>query len=115
MLAVVIDCEDPSRLAGFWHRSVGGVINTETASPGWVEIEGIAGLGYLAFQRVPEPKRIKNRVHLDYLVDDLDAMTTIAIEGGAVVVGEVVEEQTNRFQVMRDPEGNEFCLVSVLG
>lgn len=115
MISLVIDCHDPARLAAFWSQVVGGTVDSVTASPDWVALEGVPGLGYLAFQRVPEPKAVKNRVHLDHLVDDLDRATRAALGAGAEAVGGVVEEATNRFQVMRDPEGNEFCLVLPLG
>jgi predicted enzyme related to lactoylglutathione lyase len=111
VISLVIDCHDPVRLALFWSQVVGGAVDQATASPDWVALEGVPGLGYLAFQRVPEPKAVKNRVHIDYLVDDLDQATDVARAAGAEAVGGVVEEPTNRFQVMRDPEGNEFCLV----
>ena len=111
---MVIDCEEPARLAEFWRSLVGGVLDDRTQSPDWVAIQGALGLEYLAFQRVLEPKVVKNRVHLDIGVGDLEAATRTALRRGAVAVGEVVEELTNRFQVMRDPEGNEFCLVKRL-
>jgi hypothetical protein len=111
VISVVIDCEEPARLAEFWRGVVGGVINDRTRSAEWVAIEGVPGLAYLAFQRVPEPKLVKNRVHLDISAGDLESARQKAIGQGAVAVGSVVEEQTNRFQVMHDPEGNEFCFV----
>jgi hypothetical protein len=96
-------------------ESGGGVIDGRNRSAEWVAIEGVPGLAYLAFQRVPEPKLVKNRVHLDISVGDLESAIQTAIGRGAVAVGSVVEEQTNRFQVMHDPEGNEFCFVMHLG
>ncbi len=111
VISVVIDCEHPMQLADFWCAVVGGVIDRRTHSAEWVAIEGVPGLASLAFQRVPEPKAVRNRVHLDISVGDLEAAIRAVLREGAVAVGEVVEEQTNRFQVMRDPEGNEFCFV----
>jgi predicted enzyme related to lactoylglutathione lyase len=114
MFGVVVDCEDPSRLASFWQSLVGGVIDSRADSADWKQIHIAAGLTYLAFQRVPERKGGKNRVHLDYLVDDLDEAIRRAIELGATTEGSTYQELTNRFQVMRDPEDNEFCLVQQL-
>ena len=87
MISVVIDCEEPARLADFWRRVVGGVIDGRTRSAEWVAIEGVPGLAYLAFQRVPEPKLVKNRVHLDISVGDLEPAIQTAIGRGAVAVG----------------------------
>ncbi|MFZ4516198.1 MAG: VOC family protein [Acidimicrobiia bacterium] len=114
MLGVVIDCEDPARLAGFWSSLVGGEIDARSASADWVALVDVAGLGYLGFQRVLEPKSVKNRLHLDHIVDKLDAAVEHAVELGASTIGPECEEPTNRFQVMHDPEGNEFCLVQLL-
>ena len=55
---------------------------------------------------------MKNRVHVDLLVDDLPASTAPAVALGATTVGAVVEEHNGSYQVFRDPEGNEFCLVT---
>jgi Glyoxalase-like domain len=65
----------------------------------------------LFFQRVPEGKTSKNRVHLDVHVDE-DGKTAEAerlIALGAQVVGENADRGP-RTIVMQDPEGNEFCL-----
>jgi predicted enzyme related to lactoylglutathione lyase len=110
-VAIVFDCREPLPLAKFWQGLVGGSIDESTSSPDWVEVKGIAGLGYLGFQRVPESKKVKNRVHIDLTVDDIAASTNAAIQRGANAIGAVVEESTNWFQVMADPEGNEFCFV----
>lgn len=114
MFGVVIDCEDPSRLARFWQALVGGVIDSPAGSTDWVQIRGAGGVEYLAFQRVPERKRGKNRLHLDFFVDDLADAVRDAIRLGATTDGRTYDEPTNHFQVMRDPEDNEFCLVQRL-
>ena len=63
----------------------------------------------LVFQRVPDPTPGKAKVHLDVHVDDLEAATTRAIELGATR-GDDVAELGLSWRVMRDPEGNPFCL-----
>ena len=68
--------------------------------------------GRIAFQPVPEGKTAKNRLHVDLLVDDLLASTATAVASGATAVGAVVDEDNGSYQVLRDPEGNEFCLVT---
>lgn len=65
----------------------------------------------MAFQRVPEPKRSKNRLHLDVQVDDLAVAVAAAQALGARRVGDVERDSMGRFQVLRDPEDNEWCLV----
>lgn len=51
-------------------------------------------------------------MHLDIGVDDIDAGVVRARRLGAVRVGETVTDAQGSFQVMADPEGNEFCFVS---
>jgi hypothetical protein len=69
-----------------------------------------AGLGRrLLFQAVPEPKTVKNRVHLDLLVgpDAVDAEVA-RLEGlGATRVSEH-DDESGRWVLMTDPEGNEL-------
>jgi predicted enzyme related to lactoylglutathione lyase len=109
--SLVIDCRDPEALARFWQSLVGGEIDSATKSSTWVSLKSLSSLGYLGFQRVPEPKQVKNRVHIDLIVDDLVSSRDSAVASGAIVVGGIVEEPIAHFQVMQDPEGNEFCFV----
>ncbi|MEY2780091.1 MAG: hypothetical protein RL623_1271 [Actinomycetota bacterium] len=110
-LAVVIDCKDPGSLSDFWQSMLGGEKDPRTASTEWIALSGVPGLGYLCFQKVPEVKTVKNRVHLDIYVESLDESIKKSLSLGALKIREVVEEATNFFQVMADPEGNEFCFI----
>ena len=110
-LAVTFDCHDPVRLSTFWQTLVGGSVEPATVGQDWVALNGVPVFGHLGFQKVPESKAVKNRVHLDLDVDDIDVAVAASTAIGATVFGGVVEEPTNWFQVMRDPEGNEFCFI----
>jgi aminoglycoside 3-N-acetyltransferase len=110
-LAVTFDCFDPARLAEFWSALVGGRIDPRTESPEWVALTEVPVFGNIGFQRVPEGKSVKNRVHIDVEVDDIARSTSACEELGAMRVGGIVDEGISRFQVMFDPEGNEFCLL----
>ena len=110
-LSLVVDCRDPEKLVHFWQQLVGGEVDVTTMSSNCVSLKSMSSLGYLGFQKVPEPKQVKNRVHIDLIVDDLAASRDNAVALGAEAVGEIVEESIALFQVMRDPEGNEFCFV----
>jgi predicted enzyme related to lactoylglutathione lyase len=107
---VVIDSVDPDRIAPFWCALLG------VEEAGWFDANFLCltdadgGAPPVAFQRVPEAKAVKNRVHLDLSVDDLDdAARRIEALGGRAV-SEVLEVQGYRWRVMADPEGNEFCI-----
>jgi predicted enzyme related to lactoylglutathione lyase len=65
----------------------------------------------MSFQPVPERKDVKNRLHLDFEVEDIEAAIVKAVSLGAEREGMVVTDEKGSFQVMRDPEGNEFCFV----
>ncbi|MFM8867161.1 MAG: VOC family protein [Ilumatobacteraceae bacterium] len=110
-ISLVMDCTDTRQLAKFWQAVVGGAVNDHTASDEWVALEGIPQFDYLGFQRVPEGKTAKNRTHIDVMVESVEAGRDNAIEHGAAAIGDIVEQQIFRFQVMTDPEGNEFCFV----
>jgi hypothetical protein len=64
-------------------------------------LEGVPSLGYLGFQKVPESKAVKNRVHIDLVVPELAESVRRAVGHGGRLSG----------SVMQDPEGNEFCFV----
>jgi predicted enzyme related to lactoylglutathione lyase len=112
---IQIDCRDPVGLATFW----GAVLGLEVDDDYLGEPPHYVGLvpttpdhPQVNFQRVPEPKSVKNRIHLDIRVDDVDEATDrIEALGGRRLQGEDVDEHGFRWRVMTDPEGNEFCLI----
>lgn len=111
ILSVVLDCAEPERLAAFWRELVGGEIDERTRSADWVALRDVPVIGHLGFQQVPEHKVVKNRVHIDLETDDITRARLAAVALGAESVDDVVDEVTNLLQVMRDPEGNEFCFI----
>jgi hypothetical protein len=137
---VTFDCADPDRLAHFWAELLGYELDPPPPGfdswEAWLREQGIPESEWNAFsgvsdpdgrgpriflQRVPEQKQSKNRVHLDVNVggprgtpDDerrtaVDAAVDRAVGLGAKLV-RVAEERGERWAVMEDPEGNEFCL-----
>jgi predicted enzyme related to lactoylglutathione lyase len=66
----------------------------------------------LVLQTVPEVPTEKNRIHLDIEVEDVDAAIQRARDLGATLV-ERIEEEGIAWTVMRDPEGNFFCIQQV--
>jgi predicted enzyme related to lactoylglutathione lyase len=130
---VVIDALDPERLAGFWAAALGytkdWTWDEETVT--WMRDGGLpeemvgarAAISdpdgqrpRLYFQRVPEPKLTKNRVHLDVHVGPaaIDAEAERLCGLGATRLRDFTEPfgplPAQRTVVMADPEGNEFCL-----
>jgi predicted enzyme related to lactoylglutathione lyase len=108
--SVVVDSGDWRRAADFWIATL-GYRELEAGEDG-VEIVGDRdGDQMLSFVRVPEPKTVKNRIHLDVrpsgsMAEEVDRVTTL----GATVRG-FIEEGGSFWTQMRDPEGNEFCVL----
>ena len=138
---VVIDCADPARLARFWATALDYIVQPppdgfgswEDALRAWgvpesefnsasavIDPDGVGPRVY--FQRVPETKVVKNRVHLDVRVggergspvEERKAAISAAVsrlEGEGASRVRAVDERDEYWMVMADPEGNEFCLV----
>ena len=138
-IQVTFDAADPPALAAFWGETLGYVEQDPPPGfaswPAWAEANGIPretwddfaarvdpdGVGpRLYFQRVPEPKTAKNRVHLDLDVSGgrgtppkeararVAAAVERAVASGATKVKEY-DERGEQWVVLQDPEGNEFC------
>lgn len=111
---VVIDCSDPEGLAAFWGAVLGLDVGFRLGeAPQYVQLtEAGTGAIVLVFQRVPEPKTVKNRLHLDLVVDDVEAASSrIGVLGGTGALQEDFDEYGYQWRRVADPEGNEFCLV----
>ncbi len=108
-----LDCSDLDRMSKFWREAAGFVVD------GIIEGRYISLAGHrvtLTLQRVDEPKTVKNRMHLDLLVDDLDAEVRRLEELGALRLTAAAHEEFGQtWFVLADPEGNEFCVAKAPG
>jgi hypothetical protein len=103
---VCFDAQDPPALAQFWADLLGGERTVDRDGDAWVVLPSGPRLDFL---RVPEAKLTKNRLHLDIHTTDVPAATHEAVALGAALADDVYDG--GRWQVLRDPEGNEFCLL----
>ncbi len=118
---VTFDCAEPERVAGFWCEALGYEL-ADWSSESSAACTDPTGEGpRLFFQRVPEGKVVKNRVHLDVrvgtgLVGDERVAALEAEEARLVPFGAsrvqllLADEENESCLVMQDVEGNEFCL-----
>lgn len=107
---IFIDANDPETVAEFWSRALG--VGIERRDPPYVLLEPLPSGLVVGVQRVPEPKAGKARVHVDLTVDDLEpAVTRVQALGGQFVAGPF--EGIHRWVVLSDPEGTEFCAVTM--
>jgi hypothetical protein len=103
-----VDCGDSAeachRTAAWWAELLGARL-VDDVDHGYSYIEDIprAPFSSLDFAPVPEPKTAKNRIHLDVVTNDLDAL----VGAGATVLR--AQDDEIRWTVMADPDGNEFC------
>lgn len=105
---VVIDCADPQSLARFWVGFTG--YTQGGGDEDWTSIRSPDGHHAIGFQKVPEGKTVKNRVHIDFAAPDEEA-TAMEIEALGATRRWVSENPEDPFVVLADPEGNEFCIV----
>jgi len=106
--SIMIDCNDLETMVEFWSS----LLDLEVAAtyPSYVFMKRICEGGPgLAFQLVPEPRREKNRIHLDLSAVEPEAFIAEAIDRGATRV-EDHEFSGFHWTVMGDPEGNLFCV-----
>lgn len=110
---VTIDCADAERMAGFWSAVFGTEEEWRGGDPvQYIDLRGTDASPRLRFQVVPEPKTVKDRIHLDLRVDDIEEATArVEALGATRVPGADFDEYDVQFRVMLDIEGNEFCLV----
>ena len=105
---VVIDCADPPTLARWWSSFTGYTLRTDRED--WSTIANEDQSMIIGFQKVPEGKVVKNRVHLDFWAADEEA-TARELEAMGATRRWVSEDPEDPFVVLADPEGNEFCLI----
>ncbi|WP_243062345.1 VOC family protein [Humibacter sp. RRB41] len=135
-LQITFDAADPHALAEFWAEALGYEVEDNSAFVDGLVAEGrmpasdritrngrsefadVAAAGdphgeepRMFFQKVPEPKTAKNRVHIDIRVpDDRKAAEVARLESLGATQLWVTDDRGPLTYTMRDPEGNEFCL-----
>lgn len=112
VLALVLDCSDLERSTTFWCGVLGYEAEPDSAGP-YRSLLPQDGNGIeILLQRVPDQKLTKNRLHLDLRVSDLTAETTRVLALGAkLITADPVTEHGWTWNVLADPDNNEFCVL----
>jgi len=106
LAVVAFDCADPPSLARFWADLLGGTVELDDGGDATVHVSGAPPLDFF---RVPDSKAGKNRLHLDLRSRSYEDAVDAAIRLGASRADDVYDGGS--WQVLRDPEGNEFCIL----
>lgn len=111
--ALTVDCAAPLVVATFWAAALGYVLERDPDDPqdDGVVLRDAAGRPAMYFQSVPEPKTAKNRMHLDVRPTGSMAAEVERLKGLGATVRGFIEVEGNFWTQMRDPEGNEFCVL----
>ena len=105
--AVVFDVSDIERADAFWSRLLGCTFSSSIQSS-FRRARLPSGL-YFLLQQSDEPKSGKNRVHVDFETDEMDAAVALVVEIGGRAL-HPVDNGLAGFWVCADPDGNEFCI-----
>ena len=108
---LTFDCADPSLVAQFWAEALGYGFDKDSDASGAYISDPSGRTAGMFFQLVPEPKTAKNRMHLDVRPSGSMAEEVERLQGLGATVRGYVEEGGSFWTQMRDPEGNEFCVL----
>jgi hypothetical protein len=105
--SLTFDCADALVAGRFWAAALGGELDEDsTSDKAYVEAPGWGGPN-LWFQRVPEPRTAKNRLHFDLRAPGGDVRAEVA---RLEKLGATVVTPGDDLVVMEDPEGNVLCV-----
>jgi predicted enzyme related to lactoylglutathione lyase len=113
LLNITFSCNDPERLAGFWAT----LLDYEAASAGdsWIATDPRGEGTRLLFNRMEKSETIEVPIHVDVNVPDRDAELNRILQLGGQLVetrSDSIGDFSETWTVMRDPEGNGFCIQS---
>ena len=110
---LAVDCADAAEVARFWADVLGRQIAEDSTSEHVVLLAGDGDTSgpRIGFNKVPEPKVVKNRLHLDLISDTFDAETERLLSLGAQRLRDLQADKS-RWTTFADIESNEFDLIA---
>lgn len=106
---LTIDTADPGKLAEFWEQALPSKRVYEDDDGSEVVLKTKDGGWRILLYRVLEPKKVKNRLHLDLIPED-QAPEVARLEALGAKRIDIGQKDVSWF-VMADPDGNEFCIL----
>jgi predicted enzyme related to lactoylglutathione lyase len=107
---VVIDVADHDVVVPFWEAALGWTVQRINEQFVGLRAPADEAIGFdILFQKVPEPKVVKNRAHIDFDAADMEAEVERLVGLGGRKVAEH-SLGSFRWTIVADPEGNEFCV-----
>jgi hypothetical protein len=113
MVAVTVDCADAPGLARFWADVLGRQVAEDSTSEHVVLLagDGDSSGPRIVFNKVPEPKIVKNRLHFDLISDTFEAEAERLLTLGARQLRQLQADKSS-WVTFADIEGNEFDLIA---
>jgi outer membrane lipoprotein SlyB len=102
---ICLDANDPQRVGAFWGAVLGREVEDAGQGNGTTRDVLLRGEPGIYVNGVPETKTVKDRLHLDVTLDDGRTVDHLLALGAAVLT----PPGAQRWWVLADPEGNEFC------
>jgi hypothetical protein len=103
LMEIVVDTSDAVRISTWWADVLGAERKDHEDGYSYLEPVPEAPFESLVFVPVPEPKTVKNRIHIDVTTPDVQLL----VDAGARLLRGQNEEIS--WSVLADPDGNEFC------
>jgi catechol-2,3-dioxygenase len=110
---VVVDARDAQALGAWWSEVLGWPVTNTDEGWAWLSRDGTptADPPLLVFVPVPEPKSVKNRVHIDLNPSGCEQAEELERLKGLGAREVDIGQGDTPWIVLADPEGNEFCLL----
>ncbi|MBY8343111.1 VOC family protein [Streptomyces spinosirectus] len=111
LFGTTFDARDAKVVATFWAEALGRSVDdgADETSASVAADPAVAG-SRIGFRQVPEDKKVKNRMHFDFVTTDFDAEVTRLTGLGATKLNEV--DAGLHYATFADPEGNEFDVIA---
>lgn len=106
---IIINSTQPNTLVTFWQKLLGVGVQERSDGITWLEPDTAGGVN-IGFQHVQDKLSSHTEAHLDVAVEDMESAAALVAELGGSHLATNVLDSGFEWRVMRDPDGNEFCI-----